>query len=85
MRLVQPREFGAEHVELAALQLLQQPPIDGAHQLGSNHGAAVLGRQRLLGEPVKMFRARRHAGGELVKAFGIFVPENFRLGDVEFF
>lgn len=64
LRLGESHWPATENIELGALELFQQPPIDRSHKLGGGHGFAVLGGQGALSGGIKLFCAVSHAFGE---------------------
>src|SRR6185437_1490645 len=83
LAFAEPRRCGAENVELLVLEFPQQPPVDGAHEFGGDHRAAVFGRQRLTRQLIELFRARGHAFGQRAKAVAVLEIQNLLLADVE--
>src|SRR4051812_43396526 len=77
------RECGTEDIELLRFELLQQAPIDRAHQFRGSHRAAVFAWKCFVGEFVKMFRAFSDARGELAEAWRIFPVQNLSFGHTE--
>src|ERR1700722_303789 len=67
LALVEARWFGAEDIELAPLEFAQEPPIDGTHQFGGDHVAAIHCRQRDARLLIKMAGTFGDARGEVAE------------------
>src|SRR3974390_1800340 len=60
--------FRPKDVEIPGFELLQQPPVNRAHQFGGDHGPAVRGWEGRSRPPVEFPRAAGHTGREFMKA-----------------
>ncbi len=72
---------GAEDLEALALELAEEAPIDGAHQLGGDHGATVGGGQGLPGGVIVLTGLGGDDLGEADKAVAVLGAEDFVGGD----
>src|SRR4051812_28439580 len=70
VRFVQASGMRAKDIESATLEFAQEPPIDGAHQLGSHHGASVFAGQQFPSAAIMATRTDGHRFGERSKACG---------------